>query len=52
MASPARFRLGGLGEALLPVVADDLVFLSDDRVLTVEENNEGTKIEAAVARPA
>ena len=40
------FQIGRLGEALLPVVADDVAFLSDDRVLTVEENNEGTKIEA------
>ena len=40
------FQVGRLGEALLPVVADDVVFLSDDRVLTVEENNEGAKIEA------
>jgi heat shock protein HtpX len=40
------FQIGRLGEALLPVVADDVAFLSDDRVLTVEENNEGTRIEA------
>ena len=40
------FQIGRLGDALLPVVADDVVFLSDDRVLTVEENNEGTEIEA------
>ena len=40
------FQIGRLGEALLAVVADDVMFLSDDRVLTVEENNEGTEIEA------
>ena len=40
------FQIGRVGEALVPVVADDLLFLSDDRVVTVEENNEGTEIEA------
>ena len=46
MASPGRFRSVALVKRSLPVVADDVVFLSDDRVLTVEENNEGTEIEA------
>ena len=39
------FHVGRLGNTLMPVVADDAVFVSDDRVLIVDENDEGTTIE-------
>jgi heat shock protein HtpX len=42
----STFEVGRLGHGFVSVNADDLVFLDDERVLTVHETDEGSEVDA------
>ena len=47
----STFQVGRIGEALTPVTADDVAFVSDDQLLVVESDSRGTTLKTLRLSP-